>query len=400
VTTPIGILELRCADGSGGGPEKTILLGAAQSGPERYRVTVCYIRGMHDPLFDIDARAARLGVPFVAVRQRHALDWRIWPQLCNLVREHRIDIVHAHDYKTNLLALLLARRTGIIPLSTAHGYTGHSRIERYLYYPADRRLLARFPLVIAVSSQLRETLIRAGAKPQRVRTVLNGIDYGQFRRISEDVAAARASFGFNGDETVVGGVGRAEPQKRFDVLLDAFARLAPRYPQLRLLIAGEGSLRAHLERQAAQLGVADRCRFPGHCPRIPQVYHALDLLVQSSDYEGTPNVVLEAMAFETPIVATNVGGTTELVRHEVDGLVVPPRNDRALADAIARTLQDRTATGARVVAARMRVEQELSFDARMRAVEGIYEELMNGHRGRLRTNGAQTVPINGSAQKC
>jgi len=397
---PIRILELRCADGSGGGPEKTILLGAAQSDRQRFAVSVCYIKSIRDDAFDLDRRADELGLDFTAIAQRHRFDPRIWFQLKKLVRQKRIDIVHAHDYKTNLIALMLGRAEGVIPLSTVHGYTGHSWRERLLYYPADRRILARFPLVIAVSSDLRQALIRAGARPERVRTVLNGIDHRRFRRDPAQVPELRQALGLLPDEIALGGVGRIEPQKRFDILLRTLAILLPDRPCLRLFVVGEGGLRSELERLARDLGVAHACRFLGHRGDLARIYPALDVLVQSSDYEGTPNVVLEAMAFETPIVATDVGGTTELIRHDIDGLVVPPRDDRALADAIARTLKDSRATRARVAAARMRVEQELSFDARMRAVEGIYEELMNGYRGRLRTDETETVPANTSGQEC
>ncbi len=376
MASPIRVLEFRCADGSGGGPEKTILLGAAQSDVSQYDITVCYLRSVADDAFDIDRRAGELGVKFAAIKQRNRFDPAIWQQAKQLVRENRIDIVHAHDYKTNLLALMLAKSEGIIPISTVHGYTGHSRIERYVYYPADRHLLKRFPLVIAVSSGLRNSLLQKGLKPARVRTVLNGIDPDRFRRDPSQRFALRQALGLSPGEIALGGVGRVEPQKRFDVLLRALALLLPRHPFLRLFIAGEGSLRNDLERLAQELNVARVCRFLGHRGDLERFYPAIDVYVQSSDYEGTPNVVLEAMAFETPIVATDVGGTSELVRHEVHALVVPPRSPEKLADAIEQTLQDCDATKSRVAAARSRVERELSFNARMRTVEKFYEEIM------------------------
>jgi glycosyltransferase involved in cell wall biosynthesis len=165
-------------------------------------------------------------------------------------------------------------------------------------------------------------------------------------------------------------------------LLDAFASLLPKRPELRLFIVGEGSLRATLESHAERLGVAHACRFLGHRRDPDSIYHALDVFVQSSDYEGSPNVVLEAMAFETPVVATDVGGTADLIHDQVHGLVVPRRDPQRLAHAIAQVLQDRSATKERVAAARARVEGELSFDARMRAVEHVYQELMADRRSR------------------
>ncbi len=377
---PIRVLELRCADGAGGGPEKTILHGAAQADPDRFAVTLCYIRDHRDTAFDIDRRAARLGLDYFEIRQRHGLDPAVWTELRRIVRARGIDIVHAHDYKTDLLALLLTRVESVIPLATAHGWTGHRWQERLLYYPADRRLLARFPRVIAVSGEIRDQLLAAGAKPERVTTILNGIDHQIFRRNPAACGSARDRFGLAETQVAIGAMGRLEPQKRLDSLLEAMALLRPRRPELCLLIAGEGSDRPMLETMINRLGLAASCRLLGHCPDVVGFHHAIDILVQSSDYEGTPNVVLEAMALETPVVATAVGGTAELMTDRLHGLLVPPRDPERLAEAIDRVLSDSEATIRRVAAARTRIEHELSFAARMAAVEGIYDDLLRNRK--------------------
>jgi glycosyltransferase involved in cell wall biosynthesis/GT2 family glycosyltransferase len=375
VRPPIRVLELRSVFGTGGGPEKTILLGAARADPARFAVTVCYVRDARDPVFAIGERAAPLGVDYVEVVERGSFDPSIIGALRRLIRRRRIDILHAHDYKTNVLALLLARLEGLVPLTTAHGYTGNSRRERSLYYPLDKRILRSFPLVIAVSEDLRETAIAHGARPGRVRTVLNGIDHERFRRDRSREAAVRASLGVRPGEVVIGSVGRAARQKRFDLLLRAFAEVARRRPGLRLLIAGDGEERPSLERLADDLGVG-RAALLGHRADIAELHHAFDLFVQSSDYEGTPNAVLEAMAFETPLVATTAGGTAQLVEDGVHGLLLAPGDASALARRIEKALADPEGRRRRAEAARARVEGELSFDARMRKVEAIYDELM------------------------
>lgn len=373
---PIRVLELRSVRGTGGGPEKTILRGAARTDPRRFAVTVCYIRDRRDDVFALDKLALSLGVDYVEIFERHSFDWTIWPALRQLVRERHVDIVHAHEYKTDLLALLLARADGVVALSTAHGWTGHSRRERLLYYPADRWILRRFAHVVAVSEHIRGRLIAAGTPAHRVSTVLNGIDPDRFRRQAGRRAAARRSFDLPGSAVVLGSVGRLEPQKRFDLLIDAFADLRAKRPELSLIIAGDGSLHGALAGQIARLGLAGACTLAGHRSDVVDVLHAFDLFVQSSDYEGTPNAVLEAMAVETPVVATSAGGTSQLIEDLVHGLLVPPGSAARLAAAIARALDDKDLTARRAAAARLRVEEELSFDARMRAVERIYEELM------------------------
>ncbi len=374
--TPIRVLELRSVRGTGGGPEKTILLGTARTSRDRFDINVCYVRDERDGIFAIDEWARRLGVAYVEVRERHSFDVRAWSAIRALVRDRQIDIVHAHEYKTDLLAMLLARAERVIPLATVHGWTGHTWRERRVYYPADRRILARFPHLIAVSEEIRQTLIRAGAAPSRITTVLNAIDPDAFRRSRAREAASRAAIGLPADALVVGAVGRLEPQKRFDILIDVFGSLATADPRLHLAIAGDGSIRGELARQVNARGLTDRVHLLGHRPDVVDLHQAFDLFVQSSDYEGTPNAVLEAMALETPVVATDVGGTREIAHDDVHALIVPAGDREALAGAIARLIEDRQLAVALAAAARRRVETELSFSARMARVEGIYEHLM------------------------
>jgi glycosyltransferase involved in cell wall biosynthesis len=384
----ISVLELRSVRGTGGGPEKTILHGALQHDRDRFKITVCYIRDLRDHVFTIDQRAEQLGVQYVEVTERHSFDRGVWPQLVSLARDRRFDIVHGHDYKTNLLALLLARRTGSIPLATSHGWTGNSARERFVYYPADRRVLRRFPRVVAVSGGVRNELVRAGVDAARVTVLPNGIDPQTYRRGRAARERVRRQLDVEPEAFAIGAVGRIERQKRFDLLLDAFATLRQSHPELRLVIAGDGSLRGAVAKHAAALGVADACRFLGHRSDIVNLHQAFDLFVQSSEYEGTPNAVLEAMAMETPLVATDVGGTSELALPDVHGLIVSPLDTRALVAAIEQVLGDPEGARLRALAARQRIERELSFAERTRRLEEIYVSLAGSG---LRTVGSDTA---------
>jgi len=158
---------------------------------------------------------------------------------------------------------------------------------------------------------------------------------------------------------------------------------------VKLVIVGAGSRLEALRDQAGRLGLDGACQLLGNRTDIVDLHHAFDLFVQSSDYEGTPNAVLEAMALETPIVATSAGGTAEIVRSGIDGLIVPAGNAGAIASAIDFVVADPQAAHARAASARRRVETELSFATRMSAVEAIYLELFqrrsDEHTSRLAT---------------
>ncbi len=386
IDRPIRVLELRSVRGTGGGPEKTILLGTARTDPAKYAITVCYLRDQRDEVFHIDQRAGALPIDYVEIRERHSFDRSIWAPLRALVRDRRIDIVHAHDYKTDLLAWLLGMAEAVIPMSTAHGWAGHSWREQRCYYPADRLIQARMPRIIAVSSDIRQSLVSVGASPFRIDVVPNGIDERRFRRDPQREPEARRAFGVRGRDYVIGAVGRLEPEKNYALLLTAFQRVSKGHPDVRLLIAGDGSLRAALQAQVDGLGLQGRCSILGHVSDVPFLHHALDAFIMCSDNEGSPNAVLEAMALGTPVVCTDVGGVGDLVRDNLDGLLVGRRDLEGLVRAIEDTVTHQERARRRAQSARSRVESEFSFSGRMCRVEGICDDLMEkyaqGPRGK------------------
>lgn len=370
------VLHLRSVWGAGGGPEQVILNTARHADPRHLAVSVCYLRDQRDPGFDMDRRASELGISYFEVRERHSIDPAVWRSLRRLVRDQRADIIHAHDYKSDLLALLVARVEPVVPVATAHGWTGATKRERFLYYPVDRRLLCRFPRVVAVSEQIRAVLLRQGARAERVIVLRNGIDAQRMRRDRDREAGIRSALGLAPTDFVIGAVGRLAPQKRFDLLLQAVATLLPCRPNLRLLIAGEGDQRRNLESQARALGLGEVCRLLGHRRDMATLHHAFDLFVQSSTYEGTSIALLEAMAMETPIVATDAGGTADLIESGVHGLLVPPDDAESLARAIDLAVANPSDRAQRAAAARRRVERELSREVWSRAMDRIYLDLL------------------------
>jgi glycosyltransferase involved in cell wall biosynthesis len=368
---PIRVLELRSVRGTGGGPEKTILLGAALAPPGRIAVTVCYIRDVRDHVFDVRSRTAA-AVDYTEVLERHSFDPGIWRQLRDVIRSRDIDIIHSHDYKTDLLALLLARTQRIRPLATAHGWIRNTPRERF-YCWADVRLLARFPSVIAVSEEIRTEIIAAGAPPQRVHRIPNGVDHEMYRPDAAVRGRIRRELRFSDECFVIGSVGRLASEKRFDLLLRAAAPLGA---ESAVVLAGDGAERDALHALAQQLGMRDRVHLLGLRGDVPDLLQALDLFVQSSDTEGLPNAVLEAMATEVPVVATRVGGTPELIDDGVHGVLVPAGDAAHMRRAIMDVVEHRDAARGRALEARRRIEGELSFSARMNRVEAIYRDLM------------------------
>jgi glycosyltransferase involved in cell wall biosynthesis len=348
-------------------------MGAAIADRARVQVTVCCLRGHRDRVFAMPRSEADAGVDYVEVLERHSFDPLVWPRLRQIVIGRGIDVLHAHDYQTSLLALLLARAERVAPLTTVHDSAGTLR-----HSPDNRKILAGFPRLIAVSSGIARELVDQGAPAGRITTMLNAVDHRRFRRNPARVAEARAAFELQPEHVAICAIGRLEQPQRFDLLLDAFAKVHARLPYTRLIIAGSGTQQGRLAERCSRLGLNGACLLAGQVSDVILLHHACDLFVQSADDGGTHSAVLEAMAMETPVVATAAAGTAELVHDGVHGRIVSPGSVERLVDGIQVALANPGGTRRMAVNARQRVEGELSFEARVRRVEDIYHEVAGG----------------------
>jgi glycosyltransferase involved in cell wall biosynthesis len=372
---PLRVLELRSTAGQGGGPERTLLYAAAAAPAHDLDETLCFLRRRREEELWVHRRALELGTVSQVIEERCAIEPRTLGRLRRVVRERQIQLVHSHDYKADLLAWLLGRLEPVVPVATAHGWPVRTWRERFLYYPADRRLLASFPLVFAVAPDIRDRLLAANAPPSSVELLPNAIDVDAFRPDPGARANVRRAWGIGPDELVIGSLGRLDPEKRPDLLVEAFAAVAAARPEARLVVAGARARGARLEDEARRRGLLDRCLVLGHRPDAEDVHRGFDVFVQASDSEGSPYSLLEAMASETPVIATAVGDTPTLVRDRVDGLLVPPGDAAALARAIEDTLAHPEAAGRRAAAARARVCAERSLATRQARVAERYRRL-------------------------
>lgn len=251
------------------------------------------------------------------------------------------DLIDAHYYYPDgVAAALLASWFGKPLVITARGtdvnLIPQHRLPRLLIQWASRRAGAS----IGVSAALVERMRQLHVESSRLHLMSNGVDAERFSPV--EPARARADLGVDGAPVILC-VGNLHEHKGQRLLLEAFARLAPRHPRALLLLVGEGPDRDALQQSARRLGVAERVRLVGTVPNtdLARWYSASDLLVLASSREGWPNVLLEAMACGTPVVASAVGGIPEVVTTAAVGRLVPARTAEAFESAIAAVLAAR-----------------------------------------------------------
>jgi glycosyltransferase involved in cell wall biosynthesis len=367
------VLDVRVVTGTGGGPDKTILNSPRFLAPS-YRMVCAYMHPPGDPGFEqLRRRARALGAPLRSVPDRGAWDGRVLAHLLRLCRQERVAIWHGHDYKSDAIGLLLRPFWPMHLVTTVHGWGVAG--ARPLYQRIDRLCLPRYRRVICVSEDLRRQCLACGVPEDRCVQIDNAIDTEQFRRTCA-VGAAKVRLGIPADRLVVGAIGRLSGEKGYDRLIRAADLLLDAGLDLELVIVGEGDQRPQLEALIAALGRGDRIRLPGYRAETRPWYEAMDVLALSSLSEGLPNVLLEAMALEVPVVATRIADIPRLITPERDGLLVEPGSVADLAGALTRLLRD---DGLR---ARLRreglatIQRGYRFEVRMQKVRALYDELL------------------------
>lgn len=320
-----------------GGLENGLINLIQHMPPERYRHAIICLKDYSAYHAHIKTR----GVEIISLNKREGKDFGHYLRMFRTLRALHPDLIHTRNlcgFEGQLVAALAGVKLRV------HGEHGRDMSDLYgrrLKYKLLRRLLR--PLIghfIAVSSDLEHWLIESvGAEPARVSQISNGVDSVQYHpRLGPPAAIGPAGF-MQDNVFVIGSVGQMTDVKSYTTLVEAFLRLIasphPAHQRLRLLIIGDGPTRAECLDMLTRAGASHRAWLPGERADVPQLLRAMDLFVLPSLAEGSSNTILEAMASGLPVVATAVGGNTELVHAGFTGILVPPKSPDLLAAAIA-----------------------------------------------------------------
>jgi glycosyltransferase involved in cell wall biosynthesis len=271
-------------------------------------------------------------------------------------------------------AIIVTERCGVRRFRGI-GYKTYRALEDRLTHVADA--------VVPNSLAGHADLIRRGIPPERIHVINNGVNRRRLQVDPARVAAHRARLGGPPDGHILGILAGLTPAKDHSTFLRAAADVSARFPGTRCAIVGDGPLRADLETLARSLNMTDRVVFYGYAAQVADILAACDLLVSSSrDNEGHSNSILEAMALNVPVVATNVGGNRELVEDGVTGYLVPIGDKTALAAAIERALIQPDATRAMAARARAMVDTRFGVERMVADYEALYAAVLGASRRR------------------
>ncbi len=314
------------------------------------------------------AEATAAGLPVEAVRMGNAADVGALLRLRRLMRERDVSLAHTHSSVDSWLAGIAAKSLGRPVVRTRHVSIPIGRRRSLVYRLADR--------VITSAESVRSIVIAAGIAPERVVTISAGVDGERFHP-GVSGSGIRRELGL-GEAPVVGLVANVRGSKGHNVFLEAARTVLAGKPDARFLIVGDGVGFDAVSRRVRDMGLDPSVRVTGFRRDIPEVMAALDVLVLPSiRSEAIPQVIPQALAVGTPVVASTIGGSPELIRDGENGRLVPPGDSRALADAILALLRQPDRARSMALAGQAMVREHYTIDATMARTTTVYRTLLD-----------------------
>jgi glycosyltransferase involved in cell wall biosynthesis len=362
-----------------GGTENQFMALARSLDPDRFDLEFACLRRWGAFADEIDARhIPLLECNVTSFRSLSAL--RQQARLARYVTDRRIDIVHSYSFYGNLFAVPPARLAGVpVVIASIRDRAPYltpmqKRAQRWACQLAD--------CVLVNAEAVKEWLIGEGYDPAKIIVIPNGVELSRFERVNGAESPFR-SLGIPDGAPVVLVVSRLNPLKGIESFMQAAALVAQEFPTVRFVIAGDTNPNERwywstLTSLTVTLGLTERLTFAGLRRDVPQLLAAATISVMPSLNEALSNVVLESMAAGAPVVATRVGGTPEAIADDVNGLLVPPGDPRAMANAMAALLGDRSRARRLGDAARQSIHERFSMERMASATAQLYEALLTG----------------------
>jgi glycosyltransferase involved in cell wall biosynthesis len=352
-----------------GGSETVLANIASNLDPDRYQSLVCLLREGW-----LTGHLKKLGVRYEIIENKYSYDPIFLAKLIRLIRRERVALIHAHEYMMNVYGSVAARLAGVPMIGTVHGKVYFT--EKRSRTAAYRLAVALSSRIIAVSEDLKKYFLEnTGIRNNKKILVLhNGIDVEKFAPRGTS-SALRQQLGIPPDKVIVGTVGSLFKVKAFDHLILTAEAVYRSNRNFMLLIAGEGDEERYLRQLIGELNLQDTVKLLGFRDDIRELLNLFDIYVCSSISEGLSLSILEAMASGKPIVATHVGGNSELIADGSNGYLVPSGDQQALADKIQvliKSKSDREVMGQR---SRQIAKEKFSLGKMICDYQNLYEEL-------------------------
>jgi glycosyltransferase involved in cell wall biosynthesis len=367
---------------SGGIPSVApVILGI---NPQKYE-TICIYLAKNSSSSNIFEQKGKKVFYITQKSKPPAFSLAVFSKLTKILRTEGVDILHCHKHISTFYGTIAAKMANVpVVLTHVHGMGRTRNLKRKIH---NRFLFSRLDRIFAVGEAVREDILQSNpaVKPEKVINTGNSIDYNYFSSRVYNKQTVCKKFGIPENSFVFGTAGRLAPTKGLRYLVRAFAQIKKQLHNVELLIAGTGELKGRLEKRTVKLGCNNSVHFLGHVENMPEFYSAIDVFVLPSVAEGLPRVIIEAMAAGILCVATDAGGIPEILDNGRCGLLVPPKDTNALAEAMLKVVnmpqQEKSAV---ISEAKEHIKKNYNHDVMIKKTEKIYDTLAKEKLERMR----------------
>ncbi|MEC7850446.1 MAG: glycosyltransferase family 4 protein [Candidatus Neomarinimicrobiota bacterium] len=317
-------------------------------------------------------------IPFLGREVSPYRDIRAFLSLYKLFKEEDFTIIHTHSSKAGLLARLAAvlNKTPIV-IHTIHGFAFNdfmNGLKKNFFIYLEKLLAKWTDVLITVSNLNKKKIIDLNiAHENKIKNIYSGIDLSLFTNKRND--EFRKELNLENDHLLLGSVGRLSNQKDPITMIEAFGIISKPFPNAHLALVGDGELKGKILEKIDQLKLNDRIHLTGNKNNPWSVYHSMDLFIMSSIYEGLGRSITEALSCGVPVVCTDVEGVPEIVRDNITGILVRPKDSNKLADAIIRTLNDMETAKKMAEEGRRFVNDNFDVNKMVNDIDSIYNTL-------------------------
>ena len=370
----INILDVRDTDEIGG-PGKTILETAKRLDKNRFtnHLAVFQIRTEYEETSFIK-EARKIDIPLHIIKSHNQYDPAIIFKLLKVIKKNNIHILHTHEPKSDIIGYLVKQLCNVHLVSTIHGYIKNS-FRDHLYNKIDKFILRRFDRVIVVSDLMKKQMHQSGISIDKLYLVYNSIvieNYINLGRATILENITKRDF----RDPIIATIGRLNPEKGHKDFIEAANTVLKKGYDASFVLVGDGVERGKLQDMARNLGLESKILFTGYIQDIVSIYRNIDLMVLPSYTEGLPNVVLESLLMEVPVIATSVGGTTEIIEHNETGVIIRPGRPTELADKIVDFIRYKDDFKKMAIEGRADVIKRFNFHNRCKIIEELYVNLV------------------------
>ncbi|WP_119395166.1 glycosyltransferase [Salinibius halmophilus] len=257
-------------------------------------------------------------------------------QLSKIIKQQKIDIIHTHGYKSDIIGLLAAKKTKIIGVATPHGFSTQMDFKLKLYTTLGNFSLKHFDAVAPLSMELMNDMVRLGVNTDKTTFIENGVDLTELKPMVQDSVTIK-----NENNYTIGYVGQLIPRKGVKDLINAFSKFHETYPQSQLQLVGDGEQKQELINHAKTLKCYESIHFLGFRTDRLELLKNFDVFCLASELEGIPRCIMESLAIKTPVVAYNIPGVDQIIVHGKTGLLAEHGNVDELTTHLRKMVEDK-----------------------------------------------------------